>query len=85
MLCVVCKMFQFIMLTQLCLHETCMFVNKPDNLPAYTSPKYLERGNYCIQHQYIQHQNLTSKVARHIPAQISDVPSWDAETILKKI
>jgi hypothetical protein len=27
---------------------------------------------------------LPSKVAGHIPARISDVPSWDAETIFYK-
>jgi hypothetical protein len=49
------------MLTQLSLHETYLFVNKPGNLPAYTSPIYLEKGNYCIQAYFssIQHQNLT--------------------------
>ena len=61
MLYVVCKMFQFIMLTWLSLHETYMFVNKLGNLPAYTNPKYLERGDYYIQAYIssIQHQNLT--------------------------
>ena len=48
--CTVCKTFWFIMLTRLTLHETYLFVNKPGNLPAYTSPNDLERGNIVYMH-----------------------------------